>query len=127
MVYTYSIRALPDHKGFSKPKAIGDEYMVDVALDITDSGPTGSAGMLVDASRVGLKTIHAVMITGYEGRAFSANVLVGAGGATPDIAGNYESATSFKVVITALDGTNGAIANNADVACVLRLRVFGAL
>ena len=123
---TYSVRALPDHKGFSKPKAIGDEYLVDVALDITDTGPD-STSIIIPASKVGLKTIHAVMITGYEGRAFSANVLIGAGGANPNVAGNYESATSFKVQFTALDGTNAIIGNNTDVTCALRLRIFGAL
>lgn len=121
----YTIRALPDHKGFSKPKAIGDEYMVDVALDITKHI---AAGAEIDASRVGLKTIHAVLITGYEGRTFTANVLIGAGGANPDVAGNYESATSFKVVVTNLDGTNAtAAADDADVGCALRLRIFGSL
>ncbi len=125
MALEYTIRALPDHKGFTKPKAIGDEYMVDVALDITSHV---AAGAEITATSLGLKTIHAVLITGYEGRAFSANVLIGAGGATPDVAGNYESATSFKVVVTNLDGTNAtAAANDADVGCALRLRVFGSL
>ena len=125
MALEYTIRALPDHKGFSKPKAVGDEYMVDVALDITSHV---AAGATIDAERLGLKTVHAVIITGYEGRAFSANVLIGQGAQTPDIAGNYESATSFKVVVTNLDGTNAtAAANDADVGCALRLRVFGSL
>lgn len=127
MVLEYTVRALPDHKGFSKPKAVGDEYMVDVALDITDSGASAGTGMEIDAEKLGLKTVHAVIITGYEGRAFSANVLIGAGGANPDVAGNYESATSFKVVFSALDGTNASVGNNADVTCALRLRVFGSL
>ena len=125
MALEYSIRALPDHKGFTKPKAIGDEYMVDVALDITSHV---AAGATITASSLGLKTIHAVLITGYEGRAFSANVLIGQGGQDPDVLGNYLTATSFKVVVTNLDGTNATVAaDDADVGCALRLRVFGAL
>ena len=125
MALEYTIRALPDHKGISKPKAVGDEYMVDVALDITSHV---AAGATIDASRLGLKTVHAVIITGYEGRAFSANVLIGAGGADPDVLGDYFSATSFKVVVTNLDGTNAtAAADDGNVGCALRLRVFGSL
>ena len=125
MALEYTVRALPDHKGFTKPKAIGDEYMVDVALDITSHV---AAGAEITASSVGLKTIHAVLITGYEGRAFSANVLIGAGGANPDVAGDYFTATSFKVTVTSLDGTNAtAAADDADVGCALRLRIFGSL
>ena len=56
----HTVTILPDHKGNSKPKSLGDEYYVDIIIDISDY--TGTTEIF--ASDCGLSTINAATITG---------------------------------------------------------------
>jgi hypothetical protein len=118
LVYTTTL--LADHKGNTRPKVCGDEYVVDAVLDITSHVRDGAE---IPASAFGLSTVHAVSITGHEGaNSKYAQVLITAE------TGVYESATSFMIIFTDLDGTNASsAADDADPACSVRLRIWGNL
>tara|TARA_R100000008_G_C3554173_1_gene152234 strand:+ start:408 stop:764 length:357 start_codon:yes stop_codon:yes gene_type:complete len=113
-----TVTILADHRGVARPKVVGDEYVVDAAIDIT-SYPTG--GETINASDLGLSLLTAVFITGEEKG-------MGAVGYVPSISvsttGAYASSSTFKILLTDLDGTN-AQAGNTDDAGVLRVRAYG--
>ena len=54
---------IADHKGFSRPRVHGDEYVVDAHIDIAAYTTNGE---VINASELSLATITAVMITGVE-------------------------------------------------------------
>ena len=117
MALAFTVTLLEDHKGVSRPKAVGDEYVVDALVDVTSIVATGS---IIPASDFGLSTITAAMITGYDN----------ANGVQPQIecsaTGAYESTTSLALMFTALDGTNATLSNDANGGSV-RVRVYGNL
>lgn len=117
MALAFTVTLLEDHKGVSRPKAVGDEYVVDALVDVTS---IVAAGSVIPASDFGLSTITAAMITGYDN----------ANGVQPQIecsaTGAYESTTSLALMFTALDGTNATLANDANGGSV-RVRVYGNL
>lgn len=117
MALAYTVTLLADHKGYTKPRANGDEYMVDALVDVSS---IVAAGSVIPASAFGLATISAAVITGYDN----------SNGVQPQIecsaTGAYESATSIALMFTALDGTNATLANDADGGSV-RMRVYGNL
>jgi len=117
MALAFTVTLLEDHKGVSRPKAVGDEYVVDALVDVTSIVATGS---IIPASEFGLSTITAAMITGHDN----------ANGVQPQIecsaTGAYESTTSLALMFTALDGTNATLANDANGGSV-RMRVYGNL
>ena len=104
MALAYTVTLLADHKGFTKPRAIGDEYMVDALVDVSSIVATGS---IIPASAFGLSSITTAVITGHD----NANAV------QPQIecsaTGAYESATSLALMFTALDGTNATLSNDA--------------
>ena len=57
---THTVTLLPDHKGVNTPKNLGDEYYVDIVIDISDYAGTTE----IFASDCGLSSINAVCITG---------------------------------------------------------------
>ena len=63
MALAFTVTLLEDHKGVSRPKAVGDEYVVDALVDVTSIVATGS---IIPASEFGLSTITAAMITGHD-------------------------------------------------------------
>ena len=105
MALAFTVTLLEDHKGVSRPKAVGDEYVVDALVDVTSIVATGS---IIPASEFGLSTITAAMITGHDN----------ANGVQPQIecsaTGAYESTTSLALMFTALDGTNATLSNDAN-------------
>jgi hypothetical protein len=117
MALAYSVTLLADHKGTTRPKVCGDEYCVDVIVDVTSCV---AAGSVIPASALGLNTITAACITGYDN----------ANGAQPQVeisaTGAYESSTSLALMFTSLDGTNATLANDANAGST-RLRVWGNL
>ena len=117
MALAFTVTLLEDHKGVSRPKAVGDEYVVDALVDVSSIVATGS---IIPASEFGLSTITAAMITGHDN----------ANGVQPQIecsaTGAYESTTSLALMFTALDGTNATLANDANGGSV-RMRVYGNL
>jgi len=117
MALAYSVTLLADHKGIATPKVHGDEYYVDALVDVTS---IVAAGSVIPASALGLSSINAVHITGYDNaNAVMPQVEISAAGA-------YESGTSFALMFTALDGTNATLANDANGGST-RVRVYGLL
>ena len=118
MAQAHTVTLLGDHKGNTRPKAIGDEYVVDAMVDVTSHL---AAGAVITAASLGLKTIHCATICGSEGaNAHVPSILTSA-------TGTYASSTTIELMFTALDGTNATVANDGDPACAVRLRVWGNL
>mgnify|MGYP001405974750 FL=1 len=117
MALSFTVTLLADHKGFTKPRAIGDEYMVDALVDVSS---IVAAGSVIPASSFGLSSITAAVITGHD----NANAL------QPQIecsaTGAYESNSSIALMFTSLDGTNATLANDGNGGSV-RMRVYGLL
>jgi len=117
MALSFTVTLLADHKGFTKPRAIGDEYMVDALVDVSS---IVAAGSVIPASSFGLSSITAAVITGYD----NANAL------QPQIecsaTGAYESNSSIALMFTSLDGTNATLSNDGNGGSV-RMRVYGLL
>ena len=117
MALAYTVTLLADHKGFTKPRAIGDEYMVDALVDVTS---IVAAGSVIPASAFGLSQITAAVITGHD----NANAL------QPQIecsaTGAYESISSLALMFTSLDGTNNTLADDGNGGSV-RMSVYGLL
>lgn len=53
-----TVTLLADHKGFTRPRVVGDEYMVDASIDIQ----TYTAPEVVTAASLGLSRINRAMI-----------------------------------------------------------------
>ena len=111
-----SVTLLADHKGFTKPRANGDEYMVDALIDM---GTYAAGGLVVPATSLGLSQITQVMVTGQDSVIAQVVPEVSATGA-------YESVSSFKLNV--IIGTSGASeeGGSADFGSV-RVRVHGLL
>lgn len=115
MALVYTVTLLADHKGFTKPRANGDEYMVDALVDVSS---IVAAGSVIPASAFGLSSITAAVITGHDN----------ANGLQPQIecsaTGAYESNSSLALMFTSLDGTNATLADDGNGGSV-RMRVYG--
>jgi|TARA_R100000081_G_C4691413_1_gene102729 hypothetical protein len=118
----HTVTLLADHKGFTKPKANGDEYMVDGYIYVTEATVGGE---VVNASSFGLSTISHVSLGGQSTHS-SLQVSVEAGGHPVNNTGEYESVSSFALNFVANDGTNAAATGNITDICV-RVRVYGNL
>ena len=116
-----TVTLIPDHKGFTGPKVMGDEYYVDALCNVT-AYTTG--GEVVTAASLGLSSITQVLITGREESA--SNVIVDSVHAEVSATGDYESNTSFKLHATIMS-TGGATANAATTVNMVRVRVYGLL
>jgi len=116
LALAFTTTLLPDHKGNTRPKAVGDEYVVDALIDVTSHV---AAGATINASDLGLTSIHCVTICGSEGaNAHVPSILTSA-------TGTYASSTTFKLMFTALDGTNATVGDDSDPACAVRIRAWG--
>ena len=112
-----TVTVLTDHKGYSASRVQGDEYVVDAYIVVTTAT---SGGEVVTASSLGLGSVNAVMLTGNSLPAtYDVDVEVSAAGA-------YESASSFALLFTAMDGTNAAATGDITDTTV-RVRVYGNL
>ena len=54
----HTVTLLADHKGYTRPRVVGDEYMIDASIDIQ----TYSAPEVVTADSLGLSRINRAMI-----------------------------------------------------------------
>ncbi len=111
MAHTVSL--LADHKGFTKPKAVGDEYMVDAIVNITNYV---QGGITLTATSVGLSQITQLIVTGVEEIGQSARAVVSNTGA-------YESIDSVKIILST---GSAQLAGTADEG-IVRVRVYGLL
>ena len=57
----HTVTLIADHKGYTKPKVVGDEYVVDAFVDITSYTANGEE---ILASSLGLSSISCVCVTG---------------------------------------------------------------
>lgn len=111
-----SVTLLADHKGFVKPRANGDEYMVDALIDM---GTYSNGGLTVNATSLGLSQITQVVVTGQD------SVI---GLVVPEISatGAYASVDSF--VLNVIIGNSGANTEGGSVDYgSVRVRVYGLL
>ena len=116
---THTVELVEDHKGFTGPKAVGDEYVVDALININ---PYSAGGETVEASALGLDTISAVSITGLEKGMGNTGYVVSIG---QTATGSYTATavSSITFLITDLNGTN-AEAGTDDVG-IVRIRAYG--
>ncbi len=118
---TYTVTLLTDHKGFSRSRVVGDEYVVDAAINIT--GYT-AGGETITASSLGLSNINSVSLTGQETTTLFSHIEVSSEGA-------YTSDSSFQIKVTNLvDGiepTPESIAEGSGDLGMFRVRVYGNL
>jgi hypothetical protein len=49
---THTVTLLADHKGFTKPKALGDEYSVIAAIDLTGARPAATGTISITVSKL---------------------------------------------------------------------------
>ena len=56
----HTVTLVANHKGFTRPRVLGDEYVVDASIDIA-AYTTG--GVVITAASLGLKTINTAFIT----------------------------------------------------------------
>lgn len=112
---TVSITLKTNHKGLGTTRVAGDEYVVDAVCNITSYTALGE---VITASKLGLSSVHAVMLTGSEKPATYALAI------ELDTSGDYASGSSFQITATNLDGTNAATSATADVGTV-RIRAYG--
>ena len=113
----HTVTLLADHKGYTNPRVVGDEYVVDASLLVTTAL---AGGEVVTAASLGLSSISCVTITGNSIPAtHQVDVEISAAGA-------YESSSSFALLFTANDGTNAA-ANGNITDTTVRVRVWGNL
>ena len=115
-----TVTLLADHKGVTRPKVSGDEYVVDAHVKIS----VYHTADVINASDLGLARIHAAVLTGcskpdIEGES---GVYVGCGLGT----GLYESNSSMKLVLYNNDGDCQELANATNIDdMTVRLRVWG--
>lgn len=121
---TYTVTLLTDHKGFSRSRVVGDEYVVDATINITSYDSAGNVGELISASDLGLSSVNCVLITGQE----SLDYLISS--QVDGTTGEYASKSTFKILAFAPrnppDGTNDEVADTTDIGMV-RVRVYGSL
>ncbi len=74
---THTVTLLADHKGYTRPRVMGDEYMVDASIDISSYTANGE---VITASSLGLSRINRAMIVEIGGgqTQFSFNLVTGA-------------------------------------------------
>jgi len=110
---THTVSLLADHKGFTKPRVVGDEYMVDAIVNI---GAYVQGGITLTAASVGLSQITQLMVTGVEEIGQSARAVVSNTGA-------YESISSAKIILST---GSAQLAGTSDEG-IVRIRVYGLL
>lgn len=115
---TFSVNLIADHKGFTNPKVVGDEYCVDAALQFT----VYHTADRVTAASLGLSSISAVVITGLSAGLDPIIVI----DVSDDTSGSYDG-QSFKVMMY-----DGSVADEVEISnaanindTTVRVRVWG--
>ena len=116
----FTVALLADHKGFTKPRANGDEYMVDALIDVSTYD---ASGVVMSASKFGLSTINSISHTG------TSNVLFYPTFVVSGTDGSYTSADSVTMLLVqALQATPAEVADGGTHSGMqFRVRVFGNL
>ena len=110
---TNTVTMLANHKGITKPRVAGDEYVVDASIDViyTVNGET------ITAASLGLSTITAATITGISSVSLDGGYLALPYFIETNTSGGYESSTSFQLVFKS--------GGNTDPINGTRVRVWG--
>jgi len=119
----HTITLLSDHKGYTRSRVNGAEYVVDAAIDITTYDSAGDVGELITASELGLSSITAVEITGQE-------AVNGIAAIKTDSSGDYESSSSFKILFLQPSASDPHVfeeeADDTNIG-IVRVRAYGNL
>ena len=119
---TIVIGLLADHKGNTRPRVTGDEYVVDADVKIQ----VYHLADVVNASDLGLSTITAATITGQSQADIEGEtgVYIDCGLGT----GDYASSSSFRFTCYNNDGDCQELADGTNIDDVtIRVRVWGNL
>ena len=116
----HTVTLVANHKGFTRPRVLGDEYVVDASIDI-QTYTTG--GVVITAASLGLKTINCAFITRIPAGLVKHSLNLAEGASTSD---------SLYLEINVEDGTTGIEAQLANTDASLdgspiTIRVHGQL
>ena len=115
-----TVTLLADHKGETRPRVNGDEYMVDAFIDVSTYD---ASGVVISASKFGLNTINSISHTGTSNVKFYPTFSISG------TDGSYTSASSVTMfLIDALQATPAEVGDGGTHSGMqFRLRVFGNL
>lgn len=117
----HTVTLLADHKGVTRPKVSGDEYVVDAVIDITTYVNGLNDGNIITAESLGLSTITSAHITGQENISFTGVIVINGAGA-------YSSSSQFLLLVQELFQATPAEASNGDTTTfAFKVRVYGNL
>jgi hypothetical protein len=116
----HTVTLVANHKGFTRPRVLGDEYVVDASIDIV-TYTTG--GVVITAASLGLKTINTAFITRIPGGLAQHSFILVDGASNGD---------TLYLEVNVEDGTSGkeaqlANANGSLSGTPLTIRVHGQL
>ncbi len=116
----FTVTLLADHKGQTRPRVNGDEYMVDAFIDVSTYD---ASGVVISASKFGLNTINSISHTGTSNVKFYPTFSISG------TDGSYTSASSVTMfLIDALQATPAEVGDGGTHSGMqFRLRVFGNL
>ena len=123
----HTVTLLADHKGYTKPRVNGDEYMVDALIDIsTYNLPLGET---VTATSLGLKRLTQVHLAGDEALTFHPFIQITSSGNYCDYAAGppvvfEDSQFTLKLSVGDADPAGGI--NGTDTGSI-RIRAYGIL
>lgn len=116
---THTVTLLADHKGYTRPRVVGDEYVVDAEINI--SAYTATTGETITAASLGLTHINAAILTSITGAQpqLSFNIIDGA-----------NTRENVFIQVNKEDDTSGISAELADASsdldgATIKLRVYG--
>tara|TARA_R100000781_G_C4073418_1_gene125281 strand:+ start:96 stop:452 length:357 start_codon:yes stop_codon:yes gene_type:complete len=115
---TFTVQIKEDHRGVSRPRVVGDEYVVDAALLFT----VYHTADRVTAESLGLSTISAAVITGVSlGTGIDAVIDV-----SDDASGDYDGESLKIIMYDSTVADEVEISNAANINdTTIRLRVWG--
>ena len=124
-----AVTILEDHKGMTSPRVSGDEYFVDIKVDLGAYPGTDAVGLLVTAAQCGLSTIHQVMVTGQD--TFTGLVVpeILASGKYTTNTGSGATASTTSFCLNVLHEVSNQIAEHTGTTDYgnVRCRVYGLL
>jgi hypothetical protein len=113
---THTVTLLADHKGFTKPKALGDEYVVTAAIDLTGARPAASGTLDIDVN----KTTDVITVNSgtFTTLAAGQEVLINSANSNNDITAFIDSIVGSTITLKA-DGTALLGANETGASATI--------
>tara|TARA_R100000458_G_C8102936_1_gene128888 strand:- start:49 stop:432 length:384 start_codon:yes stop_codon:yes gene_type:complete len=124
-----AVTILEDHKGMTSPRVSGDEYFVDILVDVGAYPGTDNVGLLVTAEQCGLSTVHQVMVTGQDTFTGICVPEVLSTGSYTTNTGSGATASTTSFCLNVLHVASGQIAEDLGTTDYgnVRCRVYGLL